>query len=100
MFSIEQILGLKPMNQKDLVAVPMATMFTATPDPTAFTDIYDEAGIGGNNSLCPYGALSPLSASFLFKQPTVSACILSQCWFTSYRQYQPQPNAESCYLAK
>ncbi|GAA0594061.1 bifunctional YncE family protein/alkaline phosphatase family protein [Streptomyces crystallinus] len=35
--TIEQILGIHPMNQKDSAASPMAAAFTAKPDPTPFT---------------------------------------------------------------
>ncbi|MFD8594435.1 alkaline phosphatase family protein [Kitasatospora sp. NPDC059646] len=35
--TIEQILGIKPMNQKDTAATPMASAFTATPDFTPYT---------------------------------------------------------------
>ncbi|OKJ09177.1 bifunctional YncE family protein/alkaline phosphatase family protein [Kitasatospora sp. CB01950] len=35
--TIEQILGIRPMNQKDTAATPMTSAFTATPDFTPFT---------------------------------------------------------------
>ncbi|BAJ31730.1 MULTISPECIES: bifunctional YncE family protein/alkaline phosphatase family protein [Kitasatospora] len=35
--TIEQILGIKPMNQKDTAATPMTGAFTRTPDPAPFT---------------------------------------------------------------
>jgi hypothetical protein len=35
--TIEQILGIHPMNQKDSAATPMATAFTSKPDFTPFT---------------------------------------------------------------
>ncbi|MER7585752.1 alkaline phosphatase family protein [Kitasatospora sp. NPDC097691] len=37
--TIEQILGIRPMNQKDSAASPMATAFTAEPDYTPFTAV-------------------------------------------------------------
>ena len=37
--TIEQILGIHPMNQKDSAATPMATAFTAKPDYTPFTAV-------------------------------------------------------------
>ena len=37
--TIEQILGIKPMNQKDSAATPMATAFTSKPDFTPFTAV-------------------------------------------------------------
>ncbi|MFE7356902.1 alkaline phosphatase family protein [Streptomyces sp. NPDC057543] len=35
--TIEQILGIQPMNQKDTAATPMTAAFTRTPDNTPFT---------------------------------------------------------------
>ncbi|MFD8478044.1 alkaline phosphatase family protein [Kitasatospora sp. NPDC059673] len=35
--TIEQILGIKPMNQKDTAATPMTSAFTSTPDFTPFS---------------------------------------------------------------
>jgi hypothetical protein len=40
--TIEQILGLSPMNQRDLVAAPMITAFTDTPDLTPFVALPNE----------------------------------------------------------
>ena len=37
--TIEQILGLQPMNQFDAAARPMHECFTDTPDPTPFTSV-------------------------------------------------------------
>ncbi|MFF3562806.1 bifunctional YncE family protein/alkaline phosphatase family protein [Streptomyces sp. NPDC002574] len=37
--TIEQILGIDPMNQKDSAATPMATAFTKKPDYTPFTTL-------------------------------------------------------------
>ncbi|GII57570.1 phosphoesterase [Planotetraspora thailandica] len=37
--TIEQMLGIHPMNQLDSAATPMATAFTATPDYTPFTAV-------------------------------------------------------------
>ncbi|MEU9044724.1 MULTISPECIES: alkaline phosphatase family protein [unclassified Kitasatospora] len=37
--TIEQILGIHPMNQKDSAASPMATAFTRTPDYTPYTAV-------------------------------------------------------------
>ncbi|MFJ9691544.1 bifunctional YncE family protein/alkaline phosphatase family protein [Kitasatospora sp. NPDC101183] len=37
--TIEQILGVKPMNQKDSAATPMATAFTGKPDFTPFNAV-------------------------------------------------------------
>jgi hypothetical protein len=40
--TIEQILGLSPMNQRDLVAAPMATAFADTPDLTPYAALSNE----------------------------------------------------------
>jgi len=43
--TIEQILGLPPMNQKDMVATPMRTVFTDMPDLTAYKAVPNETSL-------------------------------------------------------
>ncbi|MFD2470180.1 bifunctional YncE family protein/alkaline phosphatase family protein [Amycolatopsis silviterrae] len=43
--TIEQILGIHPMNQKDSAATPMATAFTAKPDPAPFTAVPNQTSL-------------------------------------------------------
>ncbi|GAA1032889.1 MULTISPECIES: bifunctional YncE family protein/alkaline phosphatase family protein [Amycolatopsis] len=43
--TIEQILGIHPMNQKDSAATPMATAFTQKPDTTPFTAVPNQTSL-------------------------------------------------------
>ncbi len=47
--TIEQILGLTPMNQKDLVAAPMRTVFTDTADLAPYTAVPNEIALDEMN---------------------------------------------------
>jgi len=56
--TIEQILGLPPMNQMDLAATPLRSAFTDTPDLTPFQTLPAQVPIPGT----PGAANPPLSA--------------------------------------
>ncbi len=43
--TIEQILGIHPMNQKDSAATPMRGAFTGRPDPTPFTALPNQTAL-------------------------------------------------------
>lgn len=47
--TIEQILGLPPMNQFDLAAQPMFSVFTAKPDPEVFTALPNQVPLDEMN---------------------------------------------------
>jgi len=47
--TIEQILGLPPMNQRDLVATPMTTAFTNSADLTPFTAVPNQVPLDEMN---------------------------------------------------
>ncbi|ONI73886.1 phosphoesterase [Kribbella sp. ALI-6-A] len=51
--TIEQILGIKPMNQKDTAATPMATAFTQTPDFTPFTAVPNRTSLTAGLATAP-----------------------------------------------
>ncbi|MEU0093172.1 phosphoesterase [Kribbella sp. NPDC006257] len=58
--TIEQILGIRPMNQKDTAATPMAGAFTTTPDYTPFTALPNRTSLtAGIKVLPPCGADVP-----------------------------------------
>jgi hypothetical protein len=58
--TIEQILGMKPMNQKDTAATPMVGAFTSKPDFTPFTVVPNRTSLtGGVNPLPTCGADVP-----------------------------------------
>jgi hypothetical protein len=51
--TIEQILGIKPMNQKDTAATPMATAFTTKPDYTPFKSVPNRTSLTAGLSTLP-----------------------------------------------
>ncbi|MFF0342677.1 alkaline phosphatase family protein [Kribbella sp. NPDC004875] len=58
--TIEQILGMKPMNQKDTAATPMFGAFTQKPDLTPFTAVPNRTSLtAGLKDLPPCGADTP-----------------------------------------
>ncbi len=62
--TIEQILGIHPMNQLDSAASPMAGAFTATPDNTPFNAVPNRTSLTlGLKTLPPCGADVPAAQS-------------------------------------
>ncbi|WP_055587193.1 bifunctional YncE family protein/alkaline phosphatase family protein [Peterkaempfera griseoplana] len=51
--TIEQILGIQPMNQKDTAATPMAEAFTSTPDYTPFTALPNRTSLTNGLATAP-----------------------------------------------
>jgi YVTN family beta-propeller protein len=51
--TIEQILGVTPMNQKDTAATPMAGAFTSTPDYTPFTALPNRTSLTAGLATAP-----------------------------------------------
>lgn len=51
--TIEQILGVKPMNQKDSAATPMSAAFTRKPDYTPFTALPNRTSLTGGLAAQP-----------------------------------------------
>lgn len=67
--TIEQILGIKPMNQKDSAASPMSAAFTTKPDFTPYTAVPNRTSLtAGLSSLPTCGADVPAAQS-----PTAAA---------------------------
>ncbi|TDO58917.1 phosphoesterase family protein [Kribbella sp. VKM Ac-2571] len=67
--TIEQILGMKPMNQKDTAATPMFGAFTNTPDNTPFKAVPNRTSLtAGLKELPPCGADVPAA-----QNPNVAA---------------------------
>jgi len=62
--TIEQILGLRPMNQMDLAATPMRSLFTKTPNNTPYTAAPNEIPLDEMNpGSVPPGEGPPVEAS-------------------------------------
>ncbi|MFJ9027408.1 alkaline phosphatase family protein [Streptomyces sp. NPDC102274] len=51
--TIEQILGIRPMNQKDSAATPMASAFTKKPDFTPFTALPNRTSLTDGSKTAP-----------------------------------------------
>ncbi len=62
--TIEQILGVKPMNQKDSAATPMSAAFTKKPDYTPFTALPNRTSLtAGLATQPPCGPDTPAAAN-------------------------------------
>ena len=72
--TIEQILGIHPMNQKDSAATPMSAAFTATPDYTPFTAVPNRTSLtAGLSTLPSCGADTPAPQTAATTSDTVPA---------------------------
>ena len=68
--TIEQILGIHPMNQKDSAATPMATAFTSKPDNTAFEAVPNRTSLTlGLKTMPACGEDTPATANRSFAAP-------------------------------
>ncbi len=105
--TIEQILGMKPMNQFDLVASPMRTLFTDYPPPANFrpwthvpAQIALNTGVNQqptqNIPKCPVGHSPKAQSSQKVESPTVKA--LRASWMAKKAEIfagkQHTPDAE------
>ena len=77
MRTIEQILGLPPMNQEDLTAEPMFDAFTDKPDLTPFTALPSNVSLTETNPQ-PGAAPAPTATTTAAKGSTTSA--LQTAW--------------------
>ena len=74
--TIEQILGIHPMNQMDAAATPMATAFTGTPDFTPFTALPNQTSLtGGLKTPPPCGVDTPAPATATTAAPATTAAV-------------------------
>ncbi|MET9020069.1 bifunctional YncE family protein/alkaline phosphatase family protein [Actinopolymorpha sp. NPDC004070] len=68
--TIEQILGIHPMNQKDSAATPMAAAFNDTPDNTPFDAVPNRTSLTlGLKTMPACGADTPAAANRNFAAP-------------------------------
>ncbi|RAG85874.1 phosphoesterase [Streptacidiphilus pinicola] len=103
--TIEQILGIHPMNQKDTAATPMTTAFTSKPDYTPFNAVPNRTSLtGGLSTPPPCGVDNPapqdpkasLVPSAVAVPPAESA--LAAQWDTwKSQQHLTGPNAVPDY---
>ncbi|MFI5609843.1 alkaline phosphatase family protein [Amycolatopsis sp. NPDC051903] len=67
--TIEQILGIQPMNQKDSAATPMATAFTNKPDFTPFTAVPNRTSLTAGLATQPSCGSDTVAPQFAAVQP-------------------------------
>ncbi|HWD06372.1 MAG TPA: alkaline phosphatase family protein [Amycolatopsis sp.] len=70
--TIEQILGIHPMNQKDSAATPMATAFTDKPDFTPFTAVPNRTSLTAGLATQPSCGSDVVAPQFAAAQPSTA----------------------------
>ncbi|MFG1622477.1 bifunctional YncE family protein/alkaline phosphatase family protein [Kribbella sp. NPDC049227] len=73
--TIEQILGIHPMNQKDSAATPMRDAFTQRPDNTPFTALPNRTSLTGGLSTPPSCGLDTPAAQNPLAAPAPKATV-------------------------
>ncbi|MEJ1110721.1 MULTISPECIES: bifunctional YncE family protein/alkaline phosphatase family protein [unclassified Kribbella] len=102
--TIEQILGIKPMNQKDSAATPMATAFTQKPDYTPFNAVPNRTSLTAGLSTLPScgadvpAAQNPAAAPApKATVPTDQQAVAAQWDTWKSQQHLTGPNARADY---
>ncbi|GAA3433256.1 bifunctional YncE family protein/alkaline phosphatase family protein [Kutzneria kofuensis] len=70
--TIEQILGIHPMNQKDSAATPMASAFTTKPDYTPFTAVPNRTSLTLGLPTPPSCGADQVAPQFAASQPATT----------------------------
>ncbi|HEY4459175.1 MAG TPA: alkaline phosphatase family protein, partial [Pseudonocardiaceae bacterium] len=70
--TIEQILGIKPMNQLDSAATPMATAFTSKPNYTPFTSVPNQTSLTLGLSTMPSCGANTVAPQYAAAQPSMT----------------------------
>jgi hypothetical protein len=82
--TIEQILGITPLNQKDRAATPMRAAFTSTPDLTPYTAKHNQVpltyGLSQQPTCGPGTSAAPGAAVHSPPQPPAAAADLAERW--------------------
>ncbi|WP_231956683.1 MULTISPECIES: alkaline phosphatase family protein [unclassified Actinoplanes] len=92
--TIEQILGVHPMNQKDSAATPMVTAFTGRPDFTPFTALPNRTSLTlGLSTPPPCGADTPVAAAPAAAVPAAVTPLVAQWEAWKSRQRLTGPDA-------
>jgi phospholipase C len=71
--TIEQILGIHPMNQKDSAATPMTTAFTKTPNNTPFSAVPNRTSLTLGVSPQPTCGADTVASQYAKLQPSTTA---------------------------
>jgi YVTN family beta-propeller protein len=100
--TIEQILGIQPMNQKDSAATPMSAAFTQKPDYTPFTAVPNRTSLTlGLPTLPPCGA-DTIPPQLAAAEPSTTVPADKQQVAAQWQQWQTHqrltgPNATADY---
>ena len=100
--TIEQILGVHPMNQKDSAATPMATAFTAKPDYTPFTAVPNRTSLTLGLPTPPSCGADTVAPQFAASAPSTTVPADKKQLAAQWQQWEGQqrltgPNAVPDY---
>ena len=88
--TIEQILGIHPMNQKDTAATPMRAAFTAKPDYTPFTAVPNRTSLTLGLATEPTCGWNTVSAQDAAAQPSTVVPAAAKQIATQWQQWKSQ----------
>jgi YVTN family beta-propeller protein len=100
--TIEQILGIHPMNQKDSAATPMAAAFTAKPDYTPFTAVPNRTSLTLGLPTPPSCGADTVAPQFAASAPSTTVPADKKQLAAQWQQWEGQqrltgPNAVPDY---
>jgi YVTN family beta-propeller protein len=88
--TIEQILGIRPMNQKDSAASPMRQVFTSTPDYTPFNAVPNRTSLTAGLNALPSCGPDVVPAQFAASQPSTTVPAAEQQIAAQWQQWATQ----------
>ncbi|HEV7205059.1 MAG TPA: alkaline phosphatase family protein [Jatrophihabitans sp.] len=88
MRTIEQILGIHPMNQKDTAATPMSAAFTAKANYTPFTAVPNRTSLTLGLSTPPSCGVDTVAPQYAAAQPSTAVPASEQKVAAQWRQWQ------------
>ena len=100
--TIEQILGIRPMNQKDSAATPMASAFTQRPDFTPFTAVPNRTSLTLGLKTLPSCGPDTIPSQFAAAEPSTTVPADKQQVAAQWQEWQKHqrltgPNAVADY---
>ncbi|MEC3976203.1 alkaline phosphatase family protein [Amycolatopsis sp. H20-H5] len=100
--TIEQILGIQPMNQKDSAATPMSTAFTKKPDYTPFTAVPNRTSLTAGLPTPPSCGADTVAPQFASNAPSTTVPADKVPVVAQWQQWKSQqrltgPNATADY---
>jgi YVTN family beta-propeller protein len=88
--TVEQILGIHPMNQKDTAATPMAAAFTSKPDNTPFNAVPNRTSLTLGVSPQPTCGADAVAPQFAAAQPSIKVPAAEQQLAAQWQKWQSQ----------